>query len=107
MFYKALDTVEQIYEECGLVNLFDTLACNLTEISHPVVMKLLLRCKYMLAVRHDLIVIFKKIRRRDRCLKELNYLLVKGDQIGPHNIHLKGDLNMPSSERKELIVDKG
>ena len=43
----------------------------------------------MLEVRHDMIVIFKKIRRRDRCLKDLNYLLVKGDQIGSHNIGQK------------------
>jgi len=61
-------------------------------------MKMLLRCKYMLEVRNDLIVIIKKIRRRERFLKELNYMLIKGDQIGHHNIQNK---DLPSVDLKE------
>jgi hypothetical protein len=52
----------------------------------------------MLEVRNDLIVIIKKIRRRERFLKELNYMLIKGDQIGHHNIQNK---DLPSVDLKE------
>jgi len=71
------------------MELFDTLACNLTEISQSTVLKMLLRCKYMLVVRAEILTIFKKMRRRARFQKALNYLLVRGDQIGNHNIQHK------------------
>jgi hypothetical protein len=33
MFYKALGTLEMVYEELGLFQLFDTIACNIPEIT--------------------------------------------------------------------------
>jgi hypothetical protein len=51
MFYKALGTLEMIYEECGLFQLFDTIACDILEISKQQVMKMLMRAQMMLDVR--------------------------------------------------------
>ena len=78
MFYKALGTLEMIYEELGLFQLFDTVACNIPEINPDQVMKMLLRAKMMLLIRADLIRVFKKMKKREDVLKDLNYLIVSG-----------------------------
>jgi len=52
-----------------------------------ITLKLLIRCKLMLSVRKQLLVIFNMIDRREQILKELNYIVVQGDRGGRFNIN--------------------
>jgi hypothetical protein len=50
-------------------------------------MKMLLRAKMMLKVRSDLLSVFKKMKIREKVLKDLNYLMISGVQTS-ENGHL-------------------
>ncbi|CDW86165.1 UNKNOWN [Stylonychia lemnae] len=80
VFNKALATLEKIMDELMIGYIFDRISLKITEISPENAMKILLRCRLMLQYRSHIINILQIIDLREVKLKDLNYIVIKGDE---------------------------
>ncbi len=79
IFTKALNTLEQCFEELSLGHLFDRIACKIMTISAETVLKLLVRCKLMLLCRGAMVEILSRIGERETAMKELNHFVLSAN----------------------------
>ena len=66
-------------DELSIGYLYDRISMKIVDISPDNTMKILLRCKMMFLYRSQIIKILQIIDIRETKLKELNYLVIKGD----------------------------
>lgn len=102
LFDKVMTSLELLYKELSISFLFDRIARQINfadDVTQELVLKMLLRCKLLMEVRAQLIEIFNLIDHREKVLRELNYLFVKGDFGGRFNMNEERFFLMTQSDK--------
>eukprot|EP00347_Sterkiella_histriomuscorum_P005683 403355663 len=99
VFNKSLVTLERIMDELSIGYLYDRISMKIVDISPDNTMKILLRCRMMFSYRSQIVNILQIIDIRETKLKELNYLVIKGDQVQAYQ-----DVNASQSSFKTHIT---